>query len=362
MTALLRSCGRGLGLAAASLLGGIGVLVVTVVTLGLARAPMRRFAGAERRRAWDWSGVRIGPSSGRDLGWTAANIPVGFALGLLPAVLLLNGVWGLVAAPILWIVAPSPYWPIAIVLGVAAFALVLRYHATILRGHARFSATLLGPPREQLEARVGELAESRAEVVDASAAELRRIERDLHDGAQARLVALGMNIGLAEQLLRTDPDAAAELLIEARTASGEALAELRRLVRGLHPPVLAERGLVGAVEALALRLPVPVDVDAPDRGRVPAPLEAAVYFAIAETLANVVKHSGASRAWVRIRRVDGRIVVAVGDNGRGSANGDGPGGGLAGVRRRMAAFDGSVDVASPPGGPTVITMEVPCAS
>jgi signal transduction histidine kinase len=362
MTALLRTCGRGLGLAATSLFGGIGVLVVTAVTLGVARAPMRQFAEAERRRAWAWSGVRIGPNSVRDLGWTAANIPVGFALGLLPAVLLADGVWGMVAAPILWIVAPGPYWPIAIVLGAVTFLLAWRYHAVILRGHAWFSAALLGPPREQLEARVGELAESRADVVDASAAELRRIERDLHDGAQARLVALGMNIGLAEQLLLTDPAAAAELLIEARAASGEALAELRRLVRGLHPPVLAERGLVGAVEALALSLPVPVDVDAPDRERVPAPLEAALYFAIAETLANMVKHSGASRAWVRIRRADRRIVAAVGDNGRGSATEDGPGGGLAGVRRRMAAFDGSVDVASPPGGPTVITMEVPCGS
>jgi signal transduction histidine kinase len=205
------------------------------------------------------------------------------------------------------------------------------------------------------------LAESRAGVVDASAAELRRIERDLHDGAQARLVALSMNIGLAEQLVRTDPVTAVELLSEARTASGEALAELRRLVRGLHPPVLAERGLVSAVEALALTLSVPVDLDAPERDRLPAPLEAALYFAIAEALANVVKHSGASRAWVRIRRADGRIVAAVGDNGRGNAK-DGPGGGLAGVRRRMAAFDGSVDLVSPPGGPTVITMEVPCGS
>jgi signal transduction histidine kinase len=242
------------------------------------------------------------------------------------------------------------------------FLLVWRYHAAILRGHAGFSAALLGPRREQLEARVGALAESRAEAVDASAAELRRIERDLHDGAQARLVALGMSIGLAEQVLRTDPAAAAELLIEARTASGDALAELRRLVRGLHPPVLVERGLVGAVEALALSLPVHVDVEAPDRERLSASLEAALYFAIAETLANVAKHSGASRAWVRIRRVGGRIVAVVGDNGRGGATEDDPGGGLAGVGRRLAAFDGSVDVVSPAGGPTVITMEVPCGS
>jgi signal transduction histidine kinase len=206
---------------------------------------------------------------------------------------------------------------------------------------------------------VGQLAESRSQAVDASAAELRRIERDLHDGAQARLVSLGMNIGFAEQVLRDNPDLALTLLAEARTSSGQALSELRTLVRGIHPPVLAERGLDGAVRALALSLPLPVDLHIDLAGRASAPVESAAYFAIAEALANVVKHSGASRAWIQIEYVSGKLVAIVGDNGTGGAVLR-PGGGLRGVERRLAAFDGVIAVTSPAGGPTVVTMELPC--
>ena len=190
----------------------------------------------------------------------------------------------------------------------------------LLKIHARVaSSSLLAPTRTEMAARVSQLTESRSVAVDASAAELRRIERDLHDGAQARLVALGMNIGLAEQVVRDDPDLALTLLAEARASSGEALSELRALVRGIHPPVLAERGLDGAVRALALSLPLHVDVHINLPGRGSAPVESAAYFVIAEALTNVVKHSGATRAWVQLEYEPGKLVAIVGDNGTGGA-------------------------------------------
>ena len=190
----------------------------------------------------------------------------------------------------------------------------------LLRLHAVAASSLLAPTRKEMAARVGELTESRWDAVDASAAELRRIERDLHDGAQARLVALGMNIGFAEQMVRDNPDLALTLLAEARASSGQALSELRALVRGIHPPALAERGLDGAVRALALSLPLPVDLHIELPGRLSAPVESAAYFAIAEALANVVKHSGANRAWVQLEYDHGRLVAIVGDNGAGGAH------------------------------------------
>jgi len=230
----------------------------------------------------------------------------------------------------------------------------------LLRIRALASSSLLAPTRTEMAARVGELTESRWEAVDAAAAELRRIERDLHDGAQARLVALGMNIGFAEQMVRENPDLALTLLAEARESSGQALSELRALVRGIHPPALAERGLDGAVRALAMSLPLPVDVHIDLPARPSATVESAAYFAIAEALANVVKHSGASRAWAQLEYDDGRLVAIVGDDGAGGAH-PRAGGGLQGVERRLKAFDGMVAVTSPPGGPTQVTMELPCA-
>jgi signal transduction histidine kinase len=229
----------------------------------------------------------------------------------------------------------------------------------LLRMHAAAASSLLAPTRKEIAARVGQLTDSRWDAVDASAAELRRIERDLHDGAQARLVALGMNIGFAEQVLRDNPDLALTLLAEARASSGQALSELRTLVRGIHPPVLAERGLDGAVRALALSLPLPVDLHIELPGRPLAPVESAAYFAIAEALANVVKHSGANRAWVHLEHDHGRLIAIVGDNGAGGAH-PRAGGGLQGIERRLNAFDGMVAVTSPAGGPTQVTMELPC--
>ena len=204
------------------------------------------------------------------------------------------------------------------------------------------------------------LTHTRTGAVDAQAAELRRIERDLHDGAQARLVSLGMTIGLAEELVDRDPAAARKLLAEARESSGTALVELRHLVRGIHPPVLAERGLDGAVRALALSLPVPITVDIDLPGRPDDPVESAAYFAVAEALANVVRHSRAHTGSVSMRHADGMLTMVVGDDGAGGAD-PAAGTGLRGIERRLAAFDGTMALSSPPGGPTVMTMELPCA-
>ena len=170
---------------------------------------------------------------------------------------------------------------------------------------------------------------------------------------------LGMSIGLAEDLMTKDPEAAQRLLAEAREASGVALSELRDLVRGIHPPVLAERGLDGAVRALSLALPLRVEVDIELPGRPQAPVESAAYFAIAEALANVVKHSAAGTAWVRLRHAGGVLSMTVGDDGIGGAD-PGQGTGLRGIERRLAAFDGTLTMTSPVDGPTIVTMELPC--
>jgi signal transduction histidine kinase len=327
-------------------------------------------------------GLAKDPASWRDLAWLFVNSTVGFAVYLVMLTLFFGMLWYAVL-PLLWwiveraggretalLVLRSDFgaWTIdsqtdalagiPIALGVGALWWWLC--PPLMRGHARLSRLLLGPTgTSTLAARVQELTESRAETVDASAAELRRIERDLHDGAQARLVSLGMAVGMAEELMRTDPEAAARLLAEAREDSGRALAELRQLVRGIHPPVLADRGLPGAVQALALAHPLPVEVVDQLPGRPSAPVESAAYFAVAETLTNVAKHAGASWAAVKLGYEDGRLLVSVSDNGRGGAA-MAAGGGLRGVARRLSAFDGVVDVASPAGGPTVVTMEIPC--
>jgi signal transduction histidine kinase len=214
--------------------------------------------------------------------------------------------------------------------------------------------------RKTLTARVERLTETRAEAVDAAAAELRRLERDLHDGAQARLVALGINLRAAERMIKTSPDAAVALVAECRETSSRALADLRDLVRGIYPPVLADRGLGDAVEALALDCPLPVvtEIDLP--GRPPAPVESAVYFAVAEVLNNVAKHADATCAMVRMYHTAGRLRAEITDDGHGGADPEN-GTGLAGIEHRLAAFDGILACSSPAGGPTIIVIEVPCA-
>jgi signal transduction histidine kinase len=232
---------------------------------------------------------------------------------------------------------------------------------TVMKARARVDEALLAPTESAaLRVRVQELHESRAQAVDSQAAELRRIERDLHDGAQARLVALAMTLGMAEEVIARDPDAARTMIGEARSSTTEALAELRALVRGIHPPLLADRGLDGAVRALALAMSLPVQVELAIPHRLPAPVESAAYFCVAEVLTNVAKHSRAASARVVARYRDDLLVVEVVDTGMGGAD-ERRGTGLRGIAKRLSAFDGSLAVLSPAGGPTVVHMEVPCA-
>jgi len=190
---------------------------------------------------------------------------------------------------------------------------------------------------------------------------LRRIERDLHDGAQARLIALGISLRATEGLIRTNPDAAVALVAESRENSARALTELRALVRGIHPPVLAERGLGDAIRALALDCPVPATAEVDLPGRLPAPVEAAAYFAVAEALANAAKHAEARSVHIRATHAAGALRIEVSDDGAGGAD-PSRGTGLRGVERRLGTFDGVLAVSSPPGGPTIVVIEVPCGS
>jgi signal transduction histidine kinase len=228
--------------------------------------------------------------------------------------------------------------------------------------HAR---VLLGREADaELVGRVEQLTQTRAVAVDSAAAELRRVERDLHDGAQARLVALGMSLRAAERLIPTSPQAAIALVAEARESSSKALTELRDLVRGVYPPVLADRGLADAVRALALDTPIRTEMEIDLPRRLDPPVESACYFAIAEALTNAVKHSGARLAQIRIQHANrpapGVLRIEVTDNGTGGAD-PAKGSGLQGVEHRLATFDGILAVSSPVGGPTIIVMEIPCA-
>jgi signal transduction histidine kinase len=237
------------------------------------------------------------------------------------------------------------FWPIWPALGLAVPVVI---HLVV---------RLTVPPSAELERRIEVLTNTRAGAVDVQEQELRRIERDLHDGAQARLVALGMSLGMAEQKLASDPERARDLLVEAREGAREALEELRDLARGIHPPILADRGLGAAVAALAARSPLPVDVSVHGE-RPPPAVESAAYFVAAEALANAGKHAEASRMEVRVTRRQGVLVVEVTDDGRGGA--DPSGSGLSGLRRRVEALDGRLEVMSPEGGPTTVRAELPC--
>jgi len=213
--------------------------------------------------------------------------------------------------------------------------------------------------RRQLEA----VRRSRSDVIDAEASELHRIERDLHDGAQQRLVALTIDLGLASERLDEDPAAARQLIIDGQEQAREALAEIRQLVRGIAPSILLDRGLVPALESIIGRGPIPTALvsDLPAGVRFSAAVERAAYFVVSEALANVTKHSEAARCEVRVRRETGPatpLVVEVWDDGKGGAEVE-AGGGLAGLASRIAAVDGSFSVSSPPGGPTLVRAEIP---
>ncbi len=253
-------------------------------------------------------------------------------------------------------------WPEAfgvLLAGVVLLPLLTWPLGVVARGRAVLTRALLSPPHSALDSRIAELDRSRTRLVDAFEAERRRIERDLHDGAQARLVAMGMNLGTIEALIEKDPARAKKMLAMARESSAEALTELRDLVRGIHPPVLAERGLGDAVKALALRLPVASEVTVELPGRADAPVESAAYFAVSEALTNAVKHARAERVYVDLHHAEGMLRISVTDDGGGGAV-VGSGSGLSGIERRLGTFDGVLAVSSPAGGPTMVTMEIPC--
>jgi signal transduction histidine kinase len=375
---------------------GVGLLFIP----GLVMAS-RALANTTRRLAGEWCGVRIAvpyrpaptgagsnpglwrrygwllndPATWRDLLWMTVDCLGGWVLTLTPAALLAMGLFGVVM-PAVWhpivaaggnnwyafihVTGTGQAWA-SVPLGVAFMLAGLWVAPALLSGYGGFARWLLAPAsRAQLEHRVQHLAETRSVAVEAGADEVRRIERDLHDGAQARLVAMGMTLDAADQLLDDNPAAARALLAEARETSVKALAELRDLVRGIHPPVLADRGLADAIRALALDSPLDVQVTAAPPARPQAPVESAAYFAVSELLTNVSKHAGTRQAWIDLRHDHGILRIEVRDNGSGGADAT-RGSGLAGIKRRLGAFDGTVTVSSPPGGPTVVTLEIPCA-
>ncbi|MGW3300705.1 histidine kinase [Streptomyces sp. CB02130] len=374
---------------------GIGVFTTPVVL-----EAVRKHANQRRLWAMTWSDVRIpvpyrpfpkdlrpgvtgqverttlmlrDPATWRDLLWLLVDMTAGTVLAVVAAGLMLYPIESVVLAAGLWrVFQDEPYWymfvPVdsqltglaALALGIVLFHFGMRATEAVLRSHFQLARTLLEPTRdEQLAQRVERLTETRHQAVDTAAAELRRIERDLHDGAQARLVAMGMNLGTIEALIEKDPAQAKKLLAMARESSAEALTELRDLVRGIHPPVLAERGLGDAVKALALRLPVASEVTVELPGRAEAPVESAAYFAVSEVLTNTVKHAEAERVYVDLHHAEGMLRISVTDDGRGGAA-VGSGSGLSGIERRLGTFDGVLAVSSPAGGPTMVTMEIPC--
>ncbi|MDT9692770.1 sensor histidine kinase [Streptomyces sp. P9(2023)] len=383
--------------------GVVGALLLLPVGLGHRTLPptaaaLRRCADRGRERAARWSGVRISPpdplprTAGargvladagfwRDLTWAWLEPWVGGLLVAVPPSLVVYGLFGALVQPFVWRLIDDGNWyafvPVqstgtmvaALLLGLAFTAAGLVLAPFVLRLHARWIRLLLTAPRSaELTRRIDELTDTRTVALDSQAAELQRIERDLHDGAQARLVALGMRLDSATRLLQHDPPAARAALLEVRELSARALEDLRALVRGIQPPVLTDRGLGDAVRSLALDSFLDVHVEARQVGRLPAAVESAAYFAVNELLANAAKHSGADRIDIVLAH-DGdgvgdggpRLRITVTDDGRGGAD-PARGTGLLGVRRRLATFDGSLALHSPQGGPTTVTLEIPCAS
>ncbi|GCD94149.1 sensor histidine kinase [Embleya hyalina] len=391
----IAALGRSLAVSGAITLVGPGLGMVPRAMEGVRALSNRRRALAAR-----WSGVRIPAPAGRrppvpagasgvvaryrwimndpqmrrEFVWVLSDPVAGAFLAFFPIALLLGSAWGIFLA--FFGVSLSEEWdglwyyfiPIggsatavfAGVLGVLHLPLALWVAPRAVRKHALYTHAMLAPSENEMMAgRIEHLATTRSDAADTQMAEIRRIERDLHDGAQARLVAMGMNLDTAERLLETNPEAVRALLIEARQSSAKALQELRNLVRGIHPPVLADRGLVDAVRSLAMVCPVPTEVTVDLPGRPEMPIESAAYFAISEILTNVAKHSNADRAWIDVRYDHGMLRVTITDTGHGGADAA-RGTGLRGVERRLATFDGVLAVNSPVNGPTMVTMELPC--
>ena len=344
-------------------------LVLREPVPGLYRQPERRGVLARLRT------LAVDPQTWRDLGWIWLNVVLGFASAVLMLSLWAVVGW-LVTFPAYWWLLPDSALPdgpwgltdtwgealVAAAIGIVLSPLVAWLGAGLALGQARLARVVLGPSeRTQLERRVGELARTRAAAVDAQTSELRRIERDLHDGAQARMVAVTMDLGRAREKLDADPEAARELVESAHAEARTAIADLRRLVGGIAPAVLTDRGLDAALSALVASCRIPVSLDVRLDERVPSAVEVAAYFVVSESLVNVQKHADATHASVHLRLQDDRLIAEIADDGRGGAA-IGAGSGLAGLRDRAAALDGTVIVTSPDGGPTIVRAEIPCAS
>ncbi|CAM5255756.1 histidine kinase OS=Streptomyces tendae OX=1932 GN=GUR47_17635 PE=4 SV=1 [Streptomyces tendae] len=332
---------------------GIG-LTVTVIGLPLLAAGLlgaRQLGKLERARARTLLGVRVDEPSPLPLRgrrgffaqlWMSLKDPVGWRTVLYEFI---RFPWGVLTF-VVTLTSLFVLWP------------VLPFVARGLTNVDRAMVRGLLSPSDELERRIAELESDRGVVVDTAAADLRRIERDLHDGAQARLVNLAMGLGLAKEKLLEDPDAAAAMVDEAHGEVKLALQELRDLARGIHPAVLTDRGLDAALSSVASRCTVPVRVTV-DLAERPAPaIEGIAYFTVSELLQNVSKHSGAGSASVEVWRSSDRLLIQVGDNGRGGARLDG-GTGMKGLADRLSAVDGLFVVDSPEGGPTLITAELP---
>ncbi len=410
-TGSVTAMGRGLVLTGLALWEAVLLLwlslCVTLISVGIgvvmlpsAMRTVRREADQQRHLADAWSGVMVSRgyasdiegepglvqswrkiirslsdgATRTDLVWLLVNPFVAPFLAFLPALAVIHGVWGVVLLamwrPVIQHWDNSWYlfvplrneWTavLSAVLGLVEIVLGFAIAGPLLHQHGRWVRYMLGRPSwAALNTRMQTLTESRSTTVNDQASELRRIERDLHDGAQSRLVAMGMTIAAAERVLDDNPAAARGLLAEAKDSSAQALKELRELVRGIHPPVLADRGLIDAIRARALDCAVPVEVRASLSGRVPPPVESSVYFAVSELLTNISKHAKASKAIVTIDHVPPYLRVEVQDDGVGGADVS-QGTGLEGVERRIAAFDGTLRIESPQGGPTVLCMEIPC--
>jgi signal transduction histidine kinase len=363
--------------------GGHIVLYVAVVIAGpvlalwavqgltaLQRSRFRAVAGVDisgGSRAADRKPWPVGPwlaaATWRQLAFHLLSIGTGAAAGLVVAC------WLAPVAAIGYLVAGHP----SAAAGAAAFAaaVVLVFAAPWLaqqlaRADERLARALLGPSRsEELALRLESLTRSRAEIIAATDAERRRIERDLHDGAQQRLVSLAMNLGMARERFTDVPEPVRRTIADAHDEAVLALSEVREFIRGLHPAVLSHRGLDAALSGLAARAPLPVRlrVDMPQPA---APsVEAVAYFIVSEALTNVSKHAQATHAEVTVTRDGHRLRVTVTDNGSGGAapaDGGGGGTGLRGLMQRAASVDGTLTIDSPPGGPTVIAAELPCES
>jgi signal transduction histidine kinase len=347
---------------------GIGVpLLAGTLTL------VHRLAGFERRRA-GWVGERIAlrslisTSIRQRIQDTVAWRHIGFAMvAWFVATILFAALVVVWAAPLFLISVPmwawaldTPWTRIAVtpVLGVGLLCLS-PYGAQgigwLLR---RFVEVQIGPDKvAEMEKQVSEISESRSEILTAVAGERRRIERNLHDGVQQQLVALGIDIGLAQAKLDSDPEAARALLTDATKKTRESIGELRTIGRGLHPAILGDRGLDAALSAVVANSPIPVDLRSDLIIDPPVGVAEAAYFVVSEALTNVMKHSKARLAVVDARSTDHDLTVSVYDDGRGGATMDGTG--LAGIAARVRAFDGSFELTSPSGGPTVMTVTIP---